>query len=122
MADIGDQWATVARETFEYSVVPWVGRSYVAWARAWARPHPGDPRGLVQLPRDLYDAFQRRTPGQHLQKAEAERLGYPRLPIDLELDRVRRALHAALGRNDWDEAHDLDGQLRDLQQRGAVSR
>ena len=115
-------WATIARETFEYSVVPWAGRSYAGWLRAWTRPHPGDGRGLVQIPEDMYRAFQRRTPGQRLARREAEALGYPKVPGESELTRVRKELHEALLRCDWDEAHDLDTELRELQERVAATR
>jgi hypothetical protein len=118
----GAGWATVARETFEFSVIPWVGRPYANWMRAWSRPHPGDPRGLVQLPDRMYKAFQQRTTGQRLSRKTAEALGYPGVPGEQELERVRRELHDALGRSDWDEAHDLDIQLRDLQERVAAMR
>ena len=117
-----DEMATVARETFEYSVVPWAGRKYEEWVRAWARRHPRDPRGLVQLPEPIYRAFQERTPGQRLTSQQAARLGYPRVPGEEELARVRKELHEALGRCDWDRAHDLDARLRDLQERVATTR
>ena len=70
----------MARESFEYNLVPWAGRKYAEWMRAWARPHPGDPRGLVQVPADVYKAFQQRTPGQRLSRQTVERLGYPSVP------------------------------------------
>jgi hypothetical protein len=114
--------ATVARETFEYSIVTWAGRKYEEWVRAWARPHTRDPKGLVQLPQSMYRAFQDRAPGQRLTRQQAEALGYPRVPGEQELARVRKELHDALGRCDWDRAHDLDAQLRELQERVAVTR
>jgi hypothetical protein len=114
--------ATIARETFEYNVVPWAGRKYEEWVRAWARRHPRDPRGLVQLPQPIYEAFQQRTPGQRLTSQQAARLGYPRVPGEEELARVRKELHEALGRCDWEQAHDLDAQLRELQERVAAVR
>jgi hypothetical protein len=118
----GSDWATVANETFNFSVIPWAGRPYAEWVRAWSRPHPVDPNGLRQLPQNIYAAFQRRTPGQRMSKKEAAALGYPRVPGEQELERVRKQLHEALGRCDWDEAHDLDSQLRDLQERVASMR
>jgi hypothetical protein len=118
----GARWATMASETFEYSVVPWASRKYVEWVRAWARPHPGDPRGLMQLPEDIYRAFQQRTPGERLSRQTAQRLGYPSVPGEQELDQVRKDLHEALLRCDWDQAHDLDSQLRELQDRVAAMR
>jgi hypothetical protein len=90
--------------------------------RAWSRPHPGDPRGLVQLPQQMYTAFQQRVPGQRLTKKQAEELGYPGVPGERELDAVRRELHEALGRCDWEQAHDLDMRLRELQDRVAEMR
>src|SRR5205807_549228 len=114
--------ATIARETLEHGVIPWAGRKYEEWIRAWARRHPRDPQGLVQLPQPIWAAFQQRTPGQRLTKEEAARLGYPRVPGEAELARVRKELHDALGRCDWEQAHDLDAQLRDLQERVAAVR
>ncbi len=114
--------ATIARETFEYGVIPWAGRKYEEWIRAWAHVHPRDPRGLVQLPMPLYRAFQQRTPGQRLSSRQAQSLGYPRVPGEEELARVRKELHEALGRCDWDKAHDLDAELRELQERVAATR
>jgi hypothetical protein len=117
-----EAFATVARETFEYGVVTWAGRKYEEWVRAWARPHPRDPRGLVQVSKTIFEAFQKRTPGQRLNPREAQALGYPRVPGEQELARVRRELHEALGRCDWERAHDLDAQLRELQTRVAATR
>ena len=74
------EWATIAFETFEHGVVPWAGRPYAPWVRKWSRPHPGDPRGLTQVPEKIYRAFQDRTPGQRLSLQAAERLGYPGHP------------------------------------------
>jgi hypothetical protein len=118
----GEEFATVARETFEYSVVPWAGRKYESWIRSWGRPHARDPHGLVQVPKTLLDAYQQRTPGQRLTSREAAALGYPRVPGEQELNRVRRELHEALGRCDWERAHDLDAELRELQTRVADMR
>jgi hypothetical protein len=118
----GPELATVARETLEYSIVPWAGRKYEEWVRAWARKHPRDPNGLVQVPQTIYRAFQQRTPGQRLSRKEAEALGYPSVPGEQELARVRKELHEALGRCDWERAHDLDAQLRELQDRVAAMR
>jgi hypothetical protein len=114
--------ATIAREQFEYGVIVWAGRKYEDWVRAWARPDPRDSRGLVQLPTDMYRAFQQRTFGQRLNQRQAEALGYPGVPGERELARVRKELHEALGRCDWDRAHDLDAELRELETRVAAER
>ena len=106
--------ATIARDTFEHNLVPWAGRKFVPWLRGWARVHPTDPVGLVQVPEPIYRAFQSRVPGERLSRKQAEALGWPHVSGEEELDRVRRDLHEALGRCDWDRAHDLDEQLRSL--------
>jgi hypothetical protein len=115
-------WVSIARESFEHGVVPWAGRDYAGWVRAWGRPRASDPSGLVELPETIYRAFQQRVPGQRLTKQQAKQLGYPSVPGERELDQVRRELHEALGRCDWDQAHDLDTRLRDLQERVAAMR
>jgi hypothetical protein len=120
--DSDAELSTIARETFEYGVVVWAGRKYEEWVRAWAQPHPGDSRGLVQLPTEMYRAFQQRLPGQRLNQRQAEALGYPGVPGERELARVRKELHEALGRCDWDRAHDLDAELRELETRVAATR
>ena len=120
--DSDGELSTLARETFEYSIVPWAGRKYEKWVRAWARRHPRDPNGLVQVPTSMFKAFQARSAGQRLTRQQAETLGYPRVPGEQELTRVRKELKEALGRCDWDRAHDLDAQLRDLQERVAAMR
>lgn len=117
----GAEFATIARETFEYSVATWAGRKYEEWVRSWARVHPRDP-GLVQLPELIYRAFLQRAPMQRLDRKEAEALGYPRVPGERELARVRKELHDALGRSDWARAHELDARARELQERVAVTR
>jgi hypothetical protein len=71
---------------------------------------------------DVYKAFQQRSPGQRLSRQTIESLGYPRVPGERELERVRKAHHDALLHADWDHAHDLDDQLRDLQERVAAMR
>jgi hypothetical protein len=120
--DSGPELATVARETFEYNIIPWVGRKYEEWLRAWSFPHPRDPTGLVQVPEPIFKAFQHRVPGQRLTRDQAEELGYPRVPGEQELIRVRKELHDALGRSDWDRAQRLDGELRRLQEQVAARR
>jgi hypothetical protein len=120
--DSGAAWASLARESFEHSLVPWAGRKYAEWLRAWARPHPGDSRGMVQVPEDVYKAFQQRIPGQRLSRQTVESLGYPSVPGERELERVRVELHEALLHGDWEHAHDLDERLRDLQERVAALR
>ena len=120
--DSDGELSTVARETLEFSIVPWAGRKYEEWVRAWARRHPRDPNGLVQLPSPIFKAFQSRTPGERMSRQQAEALGYPSVPGESDLTRVRKELKEALGRSDWVRAHDLDAELRDLQERVALMR
>ena len=124
MQDSSDanELASVARETFEYGMVPWVGRKHEGWLRTWALKHPRDPVGLVQVPAPVYRAFQQRMPGQRLTRQEAEALGYPKVPGEQDLVRVRKELHDALGRGDWDRARELDDDLRVRQERVAEIR
>src|SRR4051794_5922461 len=90
-------WGSLAGGSFEHGIVPWAGRKYASWIRAWARPHAND-RGLVQVPELVARAFQQRVPGQRLTRGQAELLGYPGVPGEGELERVRSELHEALGR------------------------
>ena len=110
------QWVPVARETLEYSMVPWVGHRYVPWLRGWSRPHPTDPHGLVLVPEPLYKAFQQRTVGQRITREQLQALGYPRVPGEDELAEVRRSLHQALAHCEWERARELDRRLRELQE------
>lgn len=75
-----EEWATIARETFEHGVVPWAGRPYVEWVRTWSRALPSDPRGQTQVPEKIYSAYQHRTLGQRLSLKTAQGLGYPGNP------------------------------------------
>jgi hypothetical protein len=120
--DSETEFATVAREAFEYGVVIWAGRKYEEWVRAWSRPLPLDPRGQVQVPAAMYRASLQRRQGQRMSSRQAAALGYPNVPGEQDLARVRKELKEALGRCDWDRAHDLDAELRELQTRVAATR
>ena len=72
-------WIGVARETFERSMVPWVGRKHETWLRAWARPHPVDP-GQVLVPQRIYDVYRARTFMEPLAWWQLKAMGYPELP------------------------------------------
>ena len=56
-AGIPPLWTAVARETFEYNLVPWMGRACEAWLRASMQPHPLDPVGQVLIPDRIYEVF-----------------------------------------------------------------
>ena len=75
-------WVAIARDTFEYSMRPWVGRRYEEWLRDSRWAHPVDPRGQVLVPSRIYDVFKKR---RHCTPATAKELaaaGYPKLPYD----------------------------------------
>jgi hypothetical protein len=78
-SDRADGWARVARETFERSMVPWVGRKHEAWLRAWARPHPVDP-GQILVPQRVYEVYQSRRALEPLARWQLDAMGYPKLP------------------------------------------
>src|ERR1700737_2662695 len=83
------RWVPVAREVFEYEMVPWVGREYAAWLRTAARPHPADRHRLVLVPERIFRVFQARQPGQRVTAVQLEAMQYPRLPDEDELDAAR---------------------------------
>ena len=56
-AGIPSQWTAVARETFEFNLVPWMGRAAEPWLRATVQPHPLDPVGQVLIPDRIYEVF-----------------------------------------------------------------
>ena len=72
--------AAVARETFDYNMLPWVGRRHAPWLRAWARPHPVDPRGQVLVPERIYRVFRERTPLEPATREQLTAMGHPALP------------------------------------------
>jgi hypothetical protein len=76
----------VAREVFEYEMIPSVGREYAAWLRTSARPHPRDEHRLVLVPDRIYRVFQDRKPGERATREQIEAMGYPRLPDEEELE------------------------------------
>jgi hypothetical protein len=80
--DAADRWVPVARETFEYNMIPWVGRRHAPWLRAWARPHPVDPRGLVLVPERIYRVFSQRALMEPVTRQQLAAMGYPRLPAE----------------------------------------
>ena len=83
------RWVPVARDVFEYEMVPWVGREYAAWLRTAARPHSADRHRLVLVPERIFRVFQARQPGQRVTAAQLKAMQYPRLPDEDELDAAR---------------------------------
>jgi hypothetical protein len=78
-------WVPVARELFEYEMIPWIGREYAAWLRTSARPHPSDRHRSVLVPERIYQVFAQRQPGERVTRAQLESMQYPRLPEEDEL-------------------------------------
>jgi hypothetical protein len=79
------RWVPVAREVFEYEMIPWVGPEYAPWLRTAARPHPADEHRLVLLPERIYQTFAERQPGERVTSAQLKAMQYPRLPDEDEL-------------------------------------
>jgi hypothetical protein len=80
--DAADRWVPVARETFEYNMIPWVGRRHAPWLRAWVRPHPVDSRGLVLVPERIYQVFKQRPLMEPATSEQLAEMGYPELPAE----------------------------------------
>jgi hypothetical protein len=72
-------WVGVARETFERSMVPWVGRKHESWLRAWARPHPVDP-GQILVPERIHSIYAAHRFMEPARRWELQAMGYPSLP------------------------------------------
>src|SRR3981081_1096039 len=87
--DSAPRWVPVAREVFEYEMVPWIGPEYAAWLRTTARPHSADRHRLVLVPERIFRVFQARQPGQRVTAAQLKAMQSPRLPDEDELDAAR---------------------------------
>ena len=85
--DAANGWVRVARETFERSMVPWVGRKYEPWLRAWARPHPVDP-GQVLIPGQVYRVYAAHRLTEPATRWQLDEMGYPALPPSGHADPV----------------------------------
>ena len=115
-------WVPVARETFEYSMRPWMGRTYEGWLRACARPHPIDARGQVLVPERLYRVFASRTISGRVTPAQLAAAGYPALPEEAELETARRALRQAIARNERERIPALYADVRSWEERVAAKK
>jgi hypothetical protein len=123
IADIATGWEAVARETFEYNMVPWMGLQYEPWLRAWARPHPGDPRGQVLVPERLYQVFKTgHVPFQRVTPQQLAAAGYPEVPGERELEIVRQELRQALLRGEWLRIPSLHAEIEELEEQVAATR
>jgi hypothetical protein len=112
----------VARELFEYEMVPWIGRDYAAWLRASARPHPADEHRLVLIPERIYQVFQDRKPGEHATPAQLEAMTYPRLPDEDELDAARLEQRLAAQAGDTRRLRELHQTIEALEERLLAAR
>ena len=75
----GQERVAVARETFEHGMLPWVGRMYESWLRAWARPHPADP-GQILVPERVNRVYAAHILRNPVTREELEAMGYPERP------------------------------------------
>jgi len=72
-----DGWVPVAIESYQYQMVPWVGRRYEKWLRSQVRTVPHDP-GIVLVPGRIYEVFRRRPLMSPITEEEARRIGIGR--------------------------------------------
>ena len=116
-------WVPVARETFEYNLVPWFGRRYAPWLRACAREHPVDPRSQVLIPERIYRPL---TNGHHIGERVSQRqllqMGYPRLPSEDELAEARQALRTALMQGAFEAVPALASRVQVLEEQIAETK
>jgi hypothetical protein len=120
--DAAPRWIPVAREVFEYQMVPWIGREYAAWLRTSARPHPSDPHRLVLVPERIYRVFQDRQPGGRVTPAHLESMHYPRLPDEDELHAAVEEQRLATLHGDEQRLRELHGRIEGLQEQLEAAR
>jgi hypothetical protein len=118
IANPATDWVAVARETFEYNMVPWMGRRYEPWLRACARPHPVDhPHGQVLVPERLYRVFKgEHVPFQRVTPQQLAAAGYPELPVERELEYARRELRNAVMLGEWQRVPSLHADIEELEE------
>jgi hypothetical protein len=107
----------VAREVFEYQMIPWVGPEYAAWLRTSARPHPADEHRVVLVPERIYRVFQERQPGERLTPAQLDAMRFPRLPDEDELEAAYVEQRVAAHTGDKRRLTELHQNIEQLQQR-----
>jgi hypothetical protein len=123
IADAATGWVAVARETFEYNMLPWMGRQYEPWLRAWARPHPLDPHRQVLVPERLYGVFKNgHVPFQRVTPQQLAAAGYPEVPGERELEFARRELRQAVLRGEWQCIPSLHSEIEELEEQVAATR
>jgi hypothetical protein len=106
----------VAREVFEYEMIPWVGQAYAAWLRTSARPLPADEHRLVLVPERIYRVFQERRPGEHVSPAQLEAMRFPRLPDEDELEAAYLEQRLAAQTGDERRLSELHDKIEQLQE------
>ena len=121
-SDVEAGWVAVARETFDYTMRPWMGREYERWLHACTRPHPIDPRGQVLVPDRLYRVFASRPIYGRVTPAELAAAGYPTLPAQTELEAARRELRQAIARDQRARIPLLQAAVRDQERRLAAAK
>jgi hypothetical protein len=116
------RWVPVAREVFEYEMVPWVGPEYAAWLRTAARPHSADQHRLVLVPERIFRVFQARQPGQRVTAAQLKAMQYPRLPDEDELDAARLEQRMAALTTDVQHVSEIHHKVEALEEQVTVAR
>jgi hypothetical protein len=104
----------VAREVFEYEMIPWIGQAYAAWLRTSARPHPADAHRLVLVPERIYRVFQERQPGEPVTPAQLKAMRYPRLPDEDELEAAYLDQRLAMQTGDTRGVSELHQKIEQL--------
>jgi hypothetical protein len=112
----------IAREVFEYEMVPWVGPEYAPWLRTSARPHPADPHRLVRIPERIYQVFQERQRGERVTRAQLDAMKCPRLPDEDELEAARLEQRLAAHSGDTHRLNELHRTIESLEERVELAR
>jgi hypothetical protein len=111
----------IARDLFEYEMIPWIGPKYAAWLRTSARPHSADPHRLVLLPQRIYNVFKSRV-GERAGEDELKTMGYPRLPEDDELEAARAEQREATLAGDVTRLREIHARIERLEEQAAEAR
>lgn len=69
-----DTLLPISVDEYEFQLVPWLGRRYRAWLDRQVRVHAHD-RGIVLIPRLLYDEYRDRPKMSRLSDGQRRRLG-----------------------------------------------
>src|SRR5262245_43224457 len=122
-SDEPTRWVSVSRETFEYTMIPWVGREAAPWLRTSARPNPVDPTDLVLVPERVDRVFRAdQQPFTQATEQQLRAMGYPRLPEDDELAAAESELESATRAGDWERTGRLGARVEQREARRNLAR